>query len=334
MTAPSDKSAAYVILIPCFDDWESISLLLPLLDKSLEDSGVRALVLVIDDGSRTSCALSFQSSAFSSITQVEVLKLVRNLGHQRALCVGLCFLVHEPTETGYDGIVIMDADGEDSPEDVSRLIQEYRAKRKERAIFAMRARRSEGVVFSIFYALYRFTHRIITGIPVQIGNFSVLPLQYARSLTASSDLWNHYAAAVVNSRLPIEQVPTRRATRLRGESRMNFVALVSHGLSAMSVFADRIGVRALVFTLSAILVLIAGIGAVIGIRVFTTLAIPGWATTATGILALLLLQSLLFAIVFSFLIHLGRGGSGFLPARDFRWFIERKELNWRRPSGV
>lgn len=177
-------------------------------------------------------------------------------------------------------------------------------------------------MFRFFYQLYRQLHRLLTGIPVQIGNFSVLPLPLARRLTVVSELWNHYAAAVVHARLPIEMVDAPRGHRLHGQSRMNFVALVSHGVSAMSVFGDRIGVRALVVTMALMLVLVAGIVTVLGIRFATSLAIPGWATTATGIIALLLMQSLLLSVLFVMLVHFGRAGSGFLPARDHVWYAD------------
>lgn len=320
----------FVLIAPCFDDWESVSVILPLVDRALSDKGFSSRVLVVDDGSRTPHTLDFGEGSFKAITRVEVMTLRRNVGHQRAICIGLCHVASNHDLASTDGVVVMDADGEDAPHDVPRLIEAYESNRGTRAVFAKRIRRSEGLVFQTFYALYRVVHRTLTGIPVQIGNFSVLPMRYAQVLSVSSDLWNHYAAAVVQSRLVIDQIPTARAKRLRGRSKMNFVSLVSHGLSAMSVFADRIGVRALLASMVAILLLVGGIVGVFAIRLLTGLAIPGWATTAAGILSLLLLQVLLLAIVFAFLIHLGRAGSGFLPLRDYSWFVDRIDTVWSK----
>ena len=114
------------------------------------------------------------------------------------------------------------------------------------------------------------------------------------SLVVVSELWNHYAAAVYKAKLPIGLIPAQRNCRLEGSSRMNLVALVVHGLSAMAVFGDRIGVRLLILvSFGMSLVGLALIG-VIGIRFLTPLAIPGWATYVVGILLVILMQMLPF----------------------------------------
>ena len=79
-----------------------------------------------------------------------------------------------------------------------------------------------------------------------MGNFSVIPRERLASLVVVSELWNHYAAAAMRSRQPFCTIPTRRAERLDGESKMNFVGLVVHGLSAISVYSDIVGVRLLI----------------------------------------------------------------------------------------
>ena len=98
---------------------------------------------------------------------------------------------------------------------------------------------------------------------------------------------------------------------------MNLVALVVHGLSAMAVFGDRIGVRLLMLvSLGMSLVGLALVG-VIGIRFLTPLAIPGWATYVTGILLVILIQMLIIVLVFAFVILAGRDTVSFIPSRDY-----------------
>ena len=115
-----------------------------------------------------------------------------------------------------------------------------------RAVFAERARRTESLSFRLFYRLYKAAHLILTGEPVRVGNFSVLPATLLGRIVCVSDLWNHYAAAAFKARLPITTLPLARGHRLDGKSKMNFVSLAMHGLGAMSVYGDRIGVRLLV----------------------------------------------------------------------------------------
>lgn len=316
-------SCEYVVLIPIFDDWVSARDLIVLLEGVFAGIGRSARVLLVDDASH-SAPLDYETLPLAAIRRVDTIRMRRNLGHQRAICIGLCHVQASPDYSGCRAIVVMDGDGEDQPADVPRLISRFRDLGEERVVFAERQRRSEGVLFTTMYHLYRLAHRVATGIAVRVGNFSVVPMHIARRLAVVSEMWNHYAAAVLHARLPIDMVPTVRGTRLHGRSRMNFVSLVGHGLSAMSVFSDRIGVRSLVVMMVMMLVLLLAFVATLAVRLLTTFAIPGWASIVLGLISVLLMQGLLLSAVFTFLIQLGRAGSSFLPARDYAWFVERE----------
>ena len=312
-----DRSSCYeksLILIPVYEDWKALHHLLPLLDEELSSHGLRADILVVDDGSVGANFLPEEPNRFRSIEAIDILSLRRNVGHQRAIAVGLSYL--EAHHVCYR-VVVMDCDGEDDPGDVPRLIRECSAHQDEKIIFAARTRRSESVSFKAFYHIYRLIHFLLTGVRVQVGNFSVIPAVVLRRVVVVSELWNHYAAAIYKAKLPIALIPAQRSCRLEGSSHMNLVALVVHGLSAMAVFGDRIGVRLLILvSFGMSLVGLALIG-VIGIRFLTPLAIPGWATYVTGILLVILIQMLLIVLVFAFVILAGRDTVSFIPSRDY-----------------
>jgi hypothetical protein len=318
-TAEAEPSgdADVVILIPLYNDWASLRLLLIDLDDVLAHASLRARVLVVDDGS----TVEPEGGAwgpYRTLGPIEVVHLRRNLGHQRAIAVGLPYIEERiPCRA----VVLMDSDGEDAPSDVPRLLARFEEEGGRRIVFAERARRSESPTFIVFYNLYKWAHLALTGIGVRVGNFSVIPRRRLESLVVVSELWSHYAAAVFKSRQPFCSVPTHRATRLAGKPQMNFVRLVVHGLSAISVFSDIIGVRLLVATMILTLLCMVGIGATIGVRLFTTLAIPGWATMLIGILLIVLLQAIMFSILFSFLILGDRQATTFLPRRDYSPFV-------------
>ena len=315
-----------IVLMPVFNDWEAVSLLLPALDRELLAGGLNAEVILVDDASLTP-APSKLAGAFAAIQSVDILVLRRNLGHQRAIAVGLAFIeANRPCRA----VVVMDGDGEDEPADVPRLVRECEAAENHKVIFAERTRRSESVGFRIFYHLYRLLHLVLTGVRVRAGNFSVVPAAALRRLVVVSDLWNHYAAAVYKSQLPFGLLPTRRGNRLTGRSHMNLVALVVHGLSAMAVFGDRIGVRLLIAVGVAIVFMAGLLCTVVGVRLFTPLAIPGWATYTTGLLVLILAQMLLVALVFAFVILAARDTASVLPNRDYIHFVSRIERVYGR----
>ena len=91
---------------------------------------------------------------------------------------------------------------------------------------------------------------------------------------------------------------------------MNFVALVSHGLSAISVFGDVVGVRLLIASLAASLLAALGIVLVVMIKFLTDWAIPGWATYATGTLVMIMIQFITIATSFTFFVLSNRTNLG------------------------
>ncbi|MFO0956487.1 MAG: glycosyltransferase [Isosphaeraceae bacterium] len=307
-----------VILLPVFNDWPSLSALLPKLDRALAGSGRRADVLVVNDGSTRAPSPGQVPGPFRSLGRVELLNLRRNLGHQRAIAVGLAYL---EDRIGPETVVVMDADGEDDPDDVPRLLNRLEAEGGRSIVFAERARRSESWKFRFFYTLYKGIHRILTGQGVKVGNFSAIPRARLASLVVVSELWNHYAAAAFRSRQPYVLVPTRRAKRLDGHSSMNFVSLVVHGLSAMAVYSDVIGVRLLMMAVVLGLLSVAGLVGSLAIRLATPWLIPGWAPFIAGISLVLLVQAVMLALNFSFTILGSRNGATVIPRRDFALFL-------------
>jgi len=307
-----------VVLIPVFNDWDSLGELLPTLDSVLAARGLKADVLVVDDGSTLEPDDIVGPGSLVALARVDVLRLRRNLGHQRAIAVGLAY-VEDCLRA--DAVVIMDGDGEDDPADVPRLLERLGEEGDGKIVFAERRRRSESIQFRIFYFLYRLLHHVLTGKGVRVGNFSAIPRRRLSSLVVVTELWNHYAAAVIRSRQPHCMVPTQRGQRLCGRSTMNFVSLVAHGLSAISVYSDVVGVRLLVMSVLLALVTLAGICTAVVVRLATSWAIPGWASYTVGLLLILFVQAVMAAFVFSFAILGSRHGSTFLPRRDYSFFI-------------
>jgi hypothetical protein len=304
--------------MPTFNDWEALGELLPALDRELAAQQLAARVLVVDDGSTApgGCA---RNPEWRGIRSLEILRLRRNMGHQRAIAIGLCHLVERHAGRG---VIVMDGDGQDKPTDIARMLDAARATPNDHAVFASRLRRSEGIVFAIFYHLYRLLHRLLTGVSVRIGNFSYLPWRDASCLAVCWELWNHYAAAAIHARIPFHMVPCARGERLTGSSSMNTVSLVVHGLSAMAVYADRIGVRVLALSGALSLAAMLGMGGVLAVKWSTSLAVPGWATSAMGLLLVTLGELVLLSILFTFIVLSGRSTSAVIPLRDYEIFID------------
>jgi hypothetical protein len=310
-----------VICIPLLDDWESATVLIRQIDMVCAQLPVAAEVLLVDDGS-TAIPPAELGKGTTSLKRIDILHLRRNLGHQRAIAIGLAYIQENRP---CSAVVVMDGDGEDLPRDIPRLLDRLTSDRERSVVFAKRRRRAEGLLFRTLYQVFKVVHRILTGRKVEVGNFSVIPREQLGRLVAVSETWNHYAASVFKAKIPVEMVPTDRAPRIAGTSKMNLVGLVTHGLSAMSVFADTVGVRLLLATCPMALLAVAGLLAVVVIRLFTNLAIPGWTTIAACCLMIVLLQALVMSIVFVFVALHGRVNLTFLPIRDYRYFVRETQ---------
>jgi len=309
-----------LILIPIYNDWAAAGLLLPRLDQVLADAHLTADVLLIDDGSTKGVPAHWLNTDWRAVDCIEVLSLRRNVGHQRAIAIALAFVERHRSP---DTVVVMDGDGEDAPEDVPRLLACLDEHKRGIVVFAERTRRSESAIFQAFYALYRWAHRLLTGIPVRVGNFSIIPFPLLRRLVVVSELWNHYAAAVFKARLPRASIPTQRAPRLAGKSRMNFVDLVMHGLSALSVHAELVGVRLLVVTAIVVSAMVLALAGALGVRLFTPLTMPPWTSTAVAVVLIVLLQIMAFSSLFAFLVLHARSHPTFIPVRDYEYFVDQ-----------
>ena len=288
------------IVTPVYNDWESFHELLKRLDAmAAAQRDVAFDVIAVDDGSTAPLPSALLADAgLTHLGCVDVLHLASNLGHQRAIAIGL-------TETDARGrhvaAIVMDSDGEDRPEVVPELLTALREDPR-RIVVARRARRSEGLVFRIFYALYKLLFRLLTGKAIAFGNFCVLPAACVSRLVSMPEIWNNLAAAITRSRMRIHACPADRGARYAGESKMNMVGLLLHGLSAVSVYSDVAFARILVFSFALAGLTLCGIVAVVGIRFFTDLAIPGWATYTVAALVIVLLQTLMLSLGSVFLL--------------------------------
>ena len=309
-----------VVAIPVFNDWKSLGLLIKKLDEVVPHPFD---ILIIDDASTAPCQ-DCEFTGFKNIRTISILELKRNVGHQRAIALGLAYI-----EANLDSkaVVVMDGDGEDDPLDVPRLINTCIDEGFTKMIFARRMKRSENLIFKFFYVLYRNLYGLLTGHEMRVGNFSIIPHKLLRRLVVVSEIWNHYAGGALKARIPYREMASGRGRRLSGNSTMNLVSLITHGLGAISVHGDIVGARLLIAACFLIAVSVLAIFTATLIRFTTSLAIPGWTSYVVGILLVILIQSVILSLFFIFIVLSGRNNTNFIPQRDYSLFIlESKQV--------
>lgn len=308
MTAGSGK---LVIVTPVYEDTEAATRLFQELATQFDH---KLFIVAVDDGSvRQPLGTStLQAAGLDGV----ILRLRRNVGHQKAIAIGLSYVAE--TLSVDQTTVVMDSDGEDLPSTIPDLLQRLQAGDVDVAV-AQRLSRVETLRFKLFYAAYKRFFHIVTGRRIKFGNFMALKPHSVQRLAAMPELSIHVASAVLASKLRIALCLIRRGPRYAGKSKMNFVGLVLHGFKGLMVFAEDVLVRvglaaAIIGALSIMAGLLAVILKAIG---YST---PGWFSVAMGILVLMFLQTGALSLMTLMLTGVVRSGAVASP-QSYREFV-------------
>ena len=233
----------FIILIPLFNDWKSVSRLLNEIDLEVKNWDVDVSIVIVNDASTEKrSGLEFN---FKKIKAVKILNMKKNTVHQRCIATGLKYICKNED---FERVIIMDADGEDRPVELNAFFE----KAKEHinmTITGNRFKRSEGIIFKILYEVHKLLTLIFTGKLIKFGNFSCLPKNHAEQLIQKPYLWNSYSSSVVKAIKDRTFIPSIRGLRYVLPSKMNFTALIFHSLAIISVFRSLVIMRSIIFFL-------------------------------------------------------------------------------------
>ncbi len=289
-----------IVVTPVYEDREASGRLFKELAKQF---GQDVFVVAVDDGS-VSEPLQISSLEGAEINGV-ILKLRRNVGHQRAIAIGLGYVsehIHPDQR-----VVVMDSDGEDLPDTIPDLLARLESDQFDVAV-AERKSRVETFRFKTFYAIYKQFFSLMTGRAISFGNFMALKAHAVKRLVCMQELSIHVAGSILASKLRTSALPIDRGPRYAGKSKMNFVGLTLHGFKALMIFAEDVLVRVgIACVLIAALSVLGGVTAVLlKVLGFST---PGWSSVVLGILILMFMQTGALALMTLMLTGVMRSGT-------------------------
>ena len=233
----------FIILIPLFNDWRSASKLLNEIDLQIISWDVEVSVIIVNDASTEE--RSGLESNYKKIKSVKILNMKKNKVHQRCIAAGLKYICENED---FDRVIIMDADGEDRPEELNEFFNKAK-ENPNMTITGNRFKRSEGIVFKILYEVHKVLTLIFAGKLIKFGNFTCLPKDHVEKLVQKAYLWNSYSSSVVRAINDRISTPSTRGVRYVLPSKMNFSALVFHSLAIISVFKGAVIIRSIIFFL-------------------------------------------------------------------------------------
>ena len=231
----------FIILIPVYNDWESVFKLLENIDLQTAGWDVEVSVLIINDASTEERPLT--ESNFKKIKSVRVINMRQNRGHARCNAAGLKYLTEKED---FDYVILMDGDGEDRPEELGLLFNKSK-KFPTKTVTANRIKRSEGPLFRLLYELHKILTFVFTGKSIKFGNYNCLPKADAARLVKEACIWSSFSgslAKVISDRV---SVPSIRGQRYFGPSQMNLFNLLIHSFSIIAVFKGSVIFRSILF---------------------------------------------------------------------------------------
>lgn len=307
----SHSNVSLVVVMPVFEDVEASS---RLFHELASKRGPDTFVVAVDDGS---VKQPVEPAAISRAgLEGVVIRLRRNVGHQRAIAIGLSYVAEN--FDGQQQVVVMDSDGEDTPESIGELLDGLQQDGTD-VVVATRKSRVETLRFRAFYVVYKWLFSFLSGRRISFGNFMALQMPAVRRLAAMQELWTHVAACVLNSKLRVATCALDRGPRYAGRSKMNFVGLALHGFRALMVFAEDVLVRVgIACTLVALLSVLGGVLALV--LKALGFATPGWFSLVMGILLLVFLQTGALTLITLMLSGSVRSG-GIVAVGSYRDFV-------------
>ena len=246
----------FKILIPLYNDWKSVSKLLNEIDSQTNNWDAEVSIIIVNDASTEK--ESGLESIFKKIKSVKILNMKKNQVHQRCIAVGLKYICENED---FDRVIIMDADGEDRPEELNDFFKKAK-ENPNMTITGNRFKRSEGFVFKVLYEAHKLLTLIFTGKLIKFGNFSCLPKNHVQQLVQKPYLWNSYSSSVVRTINERTFIPSTRGTRYVLPSKMNFFALIFHSLSIISVFRNAVIIRSVIYLLVYLLLIFSNISVI------------------------------------------------------------------------
>ena len=238
----------YKILIPVFNDWESLLSLLNNIHALKINNIAHIKVLIVDD---CSTEILNKKIEFDSFKDIEIIKNSKNIGHGKSIAHGINYI---SKKNDFDYLIVMDGDGEDRPEEVKELILKS-IDLPSLTITANRIKRSESAFFKLSYLLHKILTLVLTGYSIKFGNFMCISKQDLNLITSNKNIFVSFSGTVAKFIKNKTYIPSTRGVRYHGPTKMSFLKLIRHSLLIISVFREETAIRlAILFLIYAMLI--------------------------------------------------------------------------------
>ena len=239
----------YIILIPIYNDRESLTKLIEDINSEAKSLNAEISVIIINDASSQQIIDKYQNT--ENIRSIEIINMKENRGHTRCIASGLKYIFENKE---FDYVIPMDGDGEDRPEEINNFIQ-LAEKLTDQSIIGERTKRSESIFFKLCYLSHKIITLAFTNQSIKFGNFTCLSKVTVEKMLNEKATWNSFSGSLKKIEKNLLSIPSIRGARYFGPSKMSFFNLLKHSLSIISVFRKTVLIRSALFIVFYILLI-------------------------------------------------------------------------------
>mgnify|MGYP001309216755 FL=1 len=239
----------FIILIPIFNDRESLTKLIEDINFEVKDFTSHISIIVVNDASSQQIIDNYPNT--ENINSIEIINMKENRGHARCIASGLKYIFEKKE---FDYVIPMDGDGEDRPEEIKNFIQ-LAEQSNDKTIIGERTKRSESLFFKTCYQAHKILTLVFTGQSIKYGNFTCLSKLTIEKMLNEKATWNSFSGSLKKVEKDLLSIPSVRGTRYFGPSKMSFFNLLKHSLSIISVFRKTVLIRSAFFIVFYILLM-------------------------------------------------------------------------------
>ena len=231
------------ILIPVYNDWQSVFKLLENINSEVSNLDHEFSVIIVNDASTETRPLL--SNTLENLNSIKIINMKENRGHARCNAAGLKHIFENEE---FDYVIPMDGDGEDRPEEIKQLVDNLNYY-PDKPIVGERIKRSEGIFFKFCYFVHKIITSTFTGQSIKYGNYTCLPKSTVEKMINEKATWSSFSGSLAKVAKDRATIPSERGTRYFGPSKMSFKNLLIHSLSIIGVFKINVLIRSTLFLL-------------------------------------------------------------------------------------
>ena len=230
-----------IILIPVFNDWQSLFKLLENINNEVSNLEAEFSVIIVNDAStETRSEINLN---LNNIKSIQVVNMKENRGHARCYAAGMKYIFEKKE---FDYVIPMDGDGEDRPEEIKQFIDNLNYQ-PQKPVVGERVKRSESLFFKFCYSFHKILTLTFTGQNIKFGNYTCLPKSTVEKMINDKATWSSFSGALAKVEKDRSSTPSIRGVRYFDPSKMSYKNLVIHSLSIIAVFRINVLVRSILF---------------------------------------------------------------------------------------